>query len=58
LQRLFPDHGYPQILIRLGYATETKPPTPRRSVDEVLASGVEASNQQYKEKYQNELAKN
>lgn len=35
LQRLFPDHGYPQILIRLGYATKTKP-TPRKSVDEVL----------------------
>lgn len=35
LTALFPEHGYPQILLRLGYAPETKP-TPRRSVDEVL----------------------
>jgi hypothetical protein len=41
----------------LSYATETKP-TPRRSVDEVLESGVGNSNQQHKEKYQNKLAKN
>ena len=35
LQTLFPETGYPQILLRLGYAREVKP-TPRRSVDEVL----------------------
>ena len=35
LQRLFPEHGYPQILLRLGYAKEIGG-TPRRSVDEVL----------------------
>lgn len=35
LQALFPDSGYPQILLRLGYAREVQP-TPRRSVDEVV----------------------
>ncbi len=35
LQALFPQKGYPQILLRLGYAPDTKP-TPRRPVDEVL----------------------
>jgi hypothetical protein len=35
LQALFPDNGYPQILLRLGYAPEVEP-TPRRSVDEVV----------------------
>lgn len=35
LQALFPNTGYPQILLRLGYASDTKP-TPRRTVDEVL----------------------
>ncbi len=35
LQTMFPENGYPQILLRLGYAKETKP-TPRRTVDEVL----------------------
>ena len=35
LQALFPQNGYPQILLRLGYARDTKP-TPRRPVSEVL----------------------
>lgn len=35
LQTLFPEPGYPQILLRLGYAREVEP-TPRRSVDEVV----------------------
>jgi hypothetical protein len=35
LKSLFPENGYPQILLRLGYAPETKA-TPRKSVDEVL----------------------
>ncbi|HEY9767628.1 MAG TPA: hypothetical protein V6C71_03860 [Coleofasciculaceae cyanobacterium] len=35
LQTLFPENGYPQILLRLGYAKDTKP-TPRRAVDEVM----------------------
>ncbi|MDJ0589923.1 MAG: nitroreductase family protein [Pleurocapsa sp. MO_226.B13] len=35
LRALFPHNGYPQILLRLGYAQEAQP-TPRRSVDEVL----------------------
>ena len=35
IKALFPEHGYPQILLRLGYAKEPKP-TPRRSVAEVL----------------------
>ena len=36
LQTMFPENGYPQILLRLGYAKETKP-TPRRTVDEVVS---------------------
>jgi hypothetical protein len=36
LQALFPDSGYPQILLRLGYAPEVAP-TPRRTVDEVMS---------------------
>lgn len=35
LQAIFPENGYPQILLRLGYAKKIKP-TPRRTVDEVL----------------------
>ena len=35
LKTLFPQQGYPQILLRLGYGHDTKP-TPRRPVDEVL----------------------
>ncbi len=35
LKALFPQNGYPQILLRLGYGQEIKP-TPRRSVNEVL----------------------
>ena len=35
LQAIFPDCGYPQLLLRLGYAEETRP-TPRRSANEVL----------------------
>jgi hypothetical protein len=35
LQELFPDNGYPQLLLRLGYAKATTP-TPRRTVDKVL----------------------
>ena len=35
LQNLFPDAGYPQILLRLGYAPDTKP-TPRRPIEQVL----------------------
>ncbi|MEL7009915.1 MAG: nitroreductase family protein [Cyanobacteria bacterium J06648_1] len=35
LQALFPNNGYPQIILRLGYAKETGA-TPRRSVEEVL----------------------
>lgn len=35
LQALFPENGYPQILLRLGYAKDTKS-TPRRAVDEVM----------------------
>ena len=35
LQSLFPAHGYPQIMLRLGYAKEIGG-TPRRSVEEVL----------------------
>lgn len=37
LQTLLPENGYPQILLRLGYAQDTKP-TPRRTVDEVICS--------------------
>lgn len=37
LKDLFPENGYPQILLRLGYATETHP-TPRKTVDEVLTT--------------------
>ena len=37
LQTLFPHNGYPQILLRLGYAHPAKP-TPRRTVDDVLQS--------------------
>ncbi|MBE9047527.1 nitroreductase [Pleurocapsales cyanobacterium LEGE 10410] len=37
LQALFPDNGYPQILLRLGYATETES-TPRRAANEVISS--------------------
>ena len=36
LQNIFPKNGYPQILLRLGYAKETKP-TQRRTVDEVVS---------------------
>ena len=36
LQTLFPEHGYPQIMLRLGYAREIEG-TPRRSVDEVVS---------------------
>lgn len=36
LQTLLPETGYPQILLRLGYAREVSP-TPRRSVDEVVS---------------------
>lgn len=35
LQALFPETGYPQVLLRLGYAPDTKP-TPRKTVNEVL----------------------
>ncbi|VEP12702.1 Nitroreductase [Hyella patelloides LEGE 07179] len=35
IQALFPENGYPQILLRLGYAKDPKP-TPRRPVEEVL----------------------
>ncbi len=35
LKTLFPENGYPQILMRLGYAKDTKP-TPRRPVNEVI----------------------
>lgn len=35
LQAMFPENGYPQILLRLGYAKDIQP-TPRRTVDEVL----------------------
>lgn len=35
LKALFPEHGYPQILLRLGYGRDIKP-TPRRSVGEVI----------------------
>lgn len=35
LQALFPQKGYPQILLRLGYGKDIKP-TPRRPVEEVL----------------------
>ena len=35
LKALFPENGHPQILLRLGYAQDTKP-TARRSVDEVM----------------------
>ena len=37
LQALFPDSGYPQILLRLGYVRETKPTSIR--IDEVLSGG-------------------
>lgn len=37
LQSLFPETGYPQILLRLGYGQEVEP-TPRRSVEEVVKS--------------------
>lgn len=37
LQTLLPENGYPQILLRLGYAQDTKP-TPRRTLDEVICS--------------------
>lgn len=43
LKALFPENGYPQILLRLGYAKEIEP-TPRRGVDEVL-NGVRSFNQ-------------
>jgi hypothetical protein len=43
LQTLFPEHGYPQIMLRLGYAKEAGI-TPRRSVDEVLS---EVRSQEY-----------
>jgi len=36
LQAMFPKNGYPQILLRLGYAKESKP-TQRRTVDEVIS---------------------
>ncbi|MGV2829961.1 Acg family FMN-binding oxidoreductase [Myxosarcina sp. GI1(2024)] len=35
LTALFPQNGYPQIVLRLGYGKEIKP-TPRRPIDEVL----------------------
>jgi nitroreductase len=35
LKALFPEHGYPQILLRLGYGRDIKP-TPRRSVGEII----------------------
>lgn len=35
LKALFPENGHPQILLRLGYAQDTKP-TARRSRDEVM----------------------
>ena len=35
LQELFPDRGYPQILLRLGYARETTPIT-RKTANEVI----------------------
>lgn len=35
LQTLFPENGYPQILLRLGYARETAP-TSRRTIDGVV----------------------
>lgn len=35
LKALFPENGYPQILLRLGYAHDVEP-TPRRDADEVL----------------------
>ena len=36
LQVMFPDNGYPQILLRLGYAKDLElEPTPRKGVDEV-----------------------
>lgn len=37
LQALFPEHGYPQIMLRLGYAKEIEG-TPRRFVEEVVSS--------------------
>ncbi|MGF1540339.1 MAG: Acg family FMN-binding oxidoreductase [Pleurocapsa sp.] len=37
LQALFPNHGYPQILLRLGYGQTVKS-TPRRSVGEVISN--------------------
>ena len=58
LQNLFPESGYPQILLRLGYAQEVEP-TPRRSVDEVVSWGrfmKRPYRSLNKEKYQNELA--
>ncbi len=35
LKALFPENGYPQILLRLGYVKDTKP-TPRRAVEQVM----------------------
>ena len=35
LQTLFPEHGYPQIMLRLGYARKAEG-TPRRSIEEVV----------------------
>ena len=35
LQAMFPVHGYPQIMLRLGYAKQVEA-TPRRSVEEVV----------------------
>ncbi|MGB5632827.1 MAG: hypothetical protein WBM44_19535 [Waterburya sp.] len=37
LKAMFPENGYPQILLRLGYAKDSEP-TPRRTVDEVLTN--------------------
>jgi nitroreductase len=36
LQHLINAEGFPQILLRLGYPLEDLPPTPRRSLDEVI----------------------
>jgi hypothetical protein len=36
LQQLLGRVGYPQALLRIGYPTETVPPTPRRAPDDVI----------------------
>jgi hypothetical protein len=33
--------GFPQVILRLGYATAPTPATPRRTVDEVVAEWQE-----------------